>query len=425
MKFNENFLHFIWQHKLFESRYLQCTDGSTLVIKNVGKYTQLSGPDFSEAHIYIAHQLWVGSVEIHKQSSEWYDHQHHLDSAYNNVILHVVWEDNQIIYDQNNRAINTLCLKPYVSKILLDRYQQLMADKSWIYCENQLKDLPEIVKVNTFESVFIERLSEKIKPFETSLNSSKGDWEKVLFQYLMKAFGLNINGESFFEISNQINFDWIKKERHQISHLEALFYGQTQILNQNHEDQYFKTLKRTHEFLKGKYQCNRHLVNVHFYKLRPDNFPTIRLAQLAQLYHQAQHVFESLIKTDLNATKNILKTIHVSDYWQTHYVFDKVVSKRKHHLSDAFIELLLINVILPMKFFYFQNQCKDLSDEIISDYAALKKEKNSIIDKFDHHGLPAENALESQALVHLKKHYCEKRQCLHCVIGKHLMGKAP
>jgi len=422
MKFNENFLHFIWQHKLFETRHLECSDGSKIIIKNVGKYTQMSGPDFSEAQIYIDNQLWVGSVEIHKQSSEWYDHQHHLDAAYNNVILHVVWEDNQIIYDQNNVPLMTLCLKPLVSKILLDRYQQLIADKSWIYCENQLKDLPEITKINTFESVFIERLSEKIKPFEASLKSTNNDWEQVFFQHLMKAFGLNVNGESFFDIGKHLNFDFIKKERHQILHLEALLFGQTTLLNQQNEDNYYKMLQNTCAFLKNKYQWQSALVHVHFYKLRPDNFPTIRLAQLAQLYHQELHVFESLIKYDLNETKKILKSIQVSNYWQNHYVFDKPVNKRKHQLSDDFIDLLLINIILPMKFLYFQSQGKDISDDIISNYYEIKKEKNNIIDKFEHFGLSIQNALESQAAIHLKKNYCEKKQCLSCIIGKYLMG---
>lgn len=424
MNFKEDFLHYIWQYKLFENRHLETTDSLPITIKYVGNYTQQAGPDFSEAQIYIDNQLWVGSVEIHKKSSEWYEHHHHLDDAYNNVILHVVWADDQVIFDKNNMPLTTLVIKPYVSKILLEKYQRLMLDKTWIYCENQLKDLSEINKINTLESVFVQRLAEKIKPFESHLNTLNGDWEQLLFVFLLKAFGLNMNGEVFFDIGKNLSFDWIKKERHQYQNLEALLFGQTQLMNQTHEDIYFRQLQENYKFLKTKYKIEKTEVIVNFYKLRPDNFPTIRLSQMAKLYHQEPHVFEKLIKNDLFETKKLLKNIKVSNYWQTHYVFDKSVPSRNHYLSDNFIDLLLINVILPMKYLYFQHFGKDLSEEIITFYSEIKKEKNTVVEKFESFGLSVNNALESQAVVHLKRNYCNKRQCLQCVIGKSLMGKS-
>lgn len=423
MDFKENLLHFIWQYKLFESRHLQCTDGSSITIKHVGNFTQSAGPDFSEAQIIIDGQLWVGSVEIHKKASEWYEHQHHLDHAYNNVILHVVWEDDQVIFDGNNVPLSTLVLKPYVSKILLEKYHQLMQDKTWIYCENQLNELPQIIKTQTLESVFIERLAHKIQPFEEQLSLLNGDWEQLLFMFLLKAFGLNINGEAFFDIGKNIAFEWFKKERHQLLHLEALLFGQTQLIHQTHEDLYFRQLKEAYAFLNSKYKWDIPQIQINFFKLRPDNFPTIRLSQLANLYHQEPHVFEKLIKNDLFETKKFLKKIKVSDYWQTHYIFDKSVPKRNHYLSENFIDLLLINVVLPVKYLYFQHLGKDLSEDIINFYSDIKKEKNSVVDKFESFGMTINHAMDSQAVVHLKKHYCEKRLCLHCVIGKSLMGK--
>ena len=423
MHFKEDFLHFVWQYKLFESRHLETTDQQAIVIKHVGHYTQLSGPDFSEAQIYIDQQLWVGSLEIHKKSSEWYDHQHHLDPAYDNVILHVVWDDDQVVFDKHNQPLTTLCIKPYVSKILIQKYQQLMADKSWIFCENQLKNIPEINRIQAFENLFVERLSQKMMPYENLLKTLHGDWEHLLFVFLMKAFGLNINGEVFFDMGKKISFDWIKKERHDLTSLEALLFGQTQILKTNFQDNYFSQLKKTYTFLKNKYQINELIHQVHFYKLRPDNFPTIRLSQLAQIYHQEAHVFELLIKSNMDLSRKFLRKIMPSIYWQTHYVFDKTVNHRQHQLSDNFIDLLFINVILPIKYFYYQNQGKDLADEIIVQYSQMKKENNQVIKKFESFGLPIKDALDTQAAIQLKKHYCDHRLCLNCHFGKFFMGK--
>ena len=418
----EDFLHYLWKFKKFDSLNLKTFNGEEITIVNVGQYLELAGPDFFNAQIVIGKQKWAGNVEIHLKSSDWYVHHHERDEAYENVILHVVWEHDTEIFRSNNTEIPVLELKTYIDAATIANYQYLMAPKSWIYCEKQLRDIKEFTLKNWQERLFFERLERKSNPIFELLKRTNNDWESVLFCLLAKNFGLNTNGEIFFKIAQTISFSTIRKESFEVENLEALLLGIAGLLDAEKEDNYFKDLKFRYFYLLHKYQIEKKVFEpVQFFKHRPDNFPTIRLSQLANLYHVQLNLF-SVIST-LNSVKNIFEVFNVSasEYWQNHYQFDKESPKKKKKLSKSFIDLVIINTIIPLQFAYAKSQGKEISEDLIQLINGVAPEKNAIIDKFGSFGIKAENAFETQSLLQLKNEYCNKSRCLECAFGMELL----
>ena len=418
----EDFLHYLWKFKKFDSLNLKTFNGEEITIVNVGQYLELAGPDFFNAQIVIGKQKWAGNVEIHLKSSDWYVHHHERDEAYENVILHVVWEHDTEIFRSNNTEIPVLELKTYIDAATIANYQYLMAPKSWIYCEKQLRDIKEFTLKNWQERLFFERLERKSNPIFELLKRTNNDWESVLFCLLAKNFGLNTNGEIFFKIAQTISFSTIRKESFEVENLEALLLGIAGLLDAEKEDNYFKDLKFRYFYLLHKYQIEKKVFEpVQFFKHRPDNFPTIRLSQLANLYHVQLNLF-SVIST-LNSVKNIYEVFNVSasEYWQNHYQFDKESPKKKKKLSKSFIDLVIINTIIPLQFAYAKSQGKEISEDLIQLINGVAPEKNAIIDKFGSFGIKAENAFETQSLLQLKNEYCNKSRCLECAFGMELL----
>jgi hypothetical protein len=421
----EDFLHHLWKFKKFDTLNLKTFNGEEITIINVGQYLELAGPDFFNAQITIGNQKWAGNVEIHLKSSDWYVHHHERDEAYENVILHVVWEHDTEIFRKNNSEIQVLELKKYVDPATIANYQSLISPKSWIFCEKQLKEMDEFVINNWLERLFFERLERKSKPIFELLEQTNHDWEAVLFCLLAKNFGLNTNGEIFLKIAQSIPFSIIRKESFEVENLEALLLGNSGLLDSEKEDTYFKDLKFRYFYLLHKYQLEKKILEpVQFFKHRPDNFPTIRLSQLANLYHSQQNLF-SKISTS-NSVTTIYETFDVSasDYWQNHYQFDKESPKKKKKLSKSFIDLIIINTIIPLQFAYAKSQGKEISEDLIQLLNEVAPEKNAIMDKFSSFGIKSKNAFESQSLLQLKNEYCNKSRCLECAIGMELLKKS-
>jgi hypothetical protein len=418
----EDFLHYLWKFKKFDTLNLKTCNQEEITISNVGQYLELAGPDFFNAQITIGNQKWAGNVEIHLKSSDWYVHHHEKDSGYENVILHVVWEHDSEIYRRDNSEIPVLELKNYVSTGVLNNYQKLLSPKSWIFCEKQLKEIPQFALMNWQERLFFERLERKSKPILDLLESTNNDWEAVLFCLLAKNFGLNTNGDIFLKIAQSISFSVIRKECFEVENLEALLFGSAGLLDVEKEDNYFKDLKFRYYYLLHKYQIEKSCIEpVQFFKHRPDNFPTIRLSQLANLYHKQQNLFSKI--SDLNSIEAFYEVFQVSvaPYWQTHYQFDKESPKKKKTLSKSFLDLIVLNTIIPLQFAYAKSQGKEVSEDLITILNDVEPEKNSIVEKFSFFGLKAKNAFETQSLLQLKNEYCNKGKCLDCTIGIELL----
>ena len=418
----EDFIHYIWQYKKYNFSNLKTTWGEELTIVNSGNYLQKEGPDFFNAQLVLNSQKWAGNIEIHLKSSDWYLHQHEKDANYDNVILHVVWEHDAPIFRKDNSEIPVLEIRNYVSKEDLSIYQELSTKKSWLFCENQLQEVDAFILLNWQERLFLERLERKAAPIQQLLQETDNDWESVLFCMLAKNFGLNTNGETFLRIAKSITFSLIRKEALEVMYLEALFFGQADMINKELEDTYPKELLSWYEYIALKYKLKKPILEpVQFFQHRPDNFPTVRLAQLAMLYHLQRNLFSKIIEAKSLQEIYTIFEFGVSEYWKAHYNFDKQSPKKDKFLSKAFIDLLIINTVIPFKFAYAQSQGKENIEGIIDLLSNIPAEKNNIIEKFSTFGIISKNAFESQSLLQLKNEYCNAQKCLQCAIGLELL----
>ena len=418
----EDFIHYVWQYKKYDFSNLKTTHGEDLTIVHSGNYLQKEGPDFFNAQLVLDSQKWAGTIEMHLKSSDWYLHQHEKDPNYNNVILHVVWEHDAPVFRIDNTEIPVLELKNYVSKEELHRYQELVTKKSWLFCENQIQDVETFVFQNWQERLFLERLERKATPIQQLLQETDNDWEAVLFCMLAKNFGLNTNGETFLKIAKSITFSLIRKEALEVMYLESLLFGQADMIPDGVEDTYPKELKSWYDYIALKYKLKKPILEpVQFFQHRPDNFPTIRLAQLAMLYHLQRNLFSKIIAAKNPQEIYAIFELSVSDYWKTHYNFDKSSPKKEKTLSKAFIDLVIINTIIPVQFAYAQSQGKENVETIIELLSNIPAEKNNIIEKFSTFGIKSKNAFESQSLLQLKNEYCNAQKCLQCAIGLELL----
>lgn len=418
----EDFLHYVWKFKKFDASNLLTSNDEPVTILYSGNYLQLAGPDFFNAQLIIGGQKWAGNVEIHLKSSDWYIHHHETDEAYENVILHVVWEHDTEIFRKNNTEIPVLELKRYIASATVENYQSLMQPKSWIFCERQMASVDEFVLKSWQERLFFERLERKSKPIDALLLQTNFDWEAVLFCLLAKNFGLNTNGEIFMKVALSIPFTVIRKESHEIVNLEALLFGKAGLLDTEKEDTYFSNLESRFSYLSHKYGLGSTSIEpVQFFKHRPDNFPTIRLSQLASLYGTRKQLFSDIITSGSVIVLYEIFAIAVSEYWRTHYQFDRESPKKTKALSKSFIDLIIINTIVPLQFAYAKAHGKEIIEAIIELTAQIAPESNAIIDKFSSFAIKCSNVFETQSLLQLKNNYCNKSRCLECGIGIELL----
>ena len=418
----EDFLHYVWQFKKFDFTNIKTVQGETLTIINSGQYLQKAGPDFFNAQINIGNQKWAGNVEIHLKSSDWYVHHHEIDSNYESVILHVVWEHDTEVFRKDNSEIPVLELKNYILRNIVENYNALVSAKSWIYCENEIQNIDVFILKNWQEKLFFERLQRKVEPIQNLLSETENDWEAVLFCILAKNFGLNTNGEILMKVAKSIPFSIIRKESAAFENLEALFFGRSGLLEKENEDTYFKDLKFHWTYIQEKYQLKKIILEpMQFFKHRPDNFPTIRLAQLSQLYFSRRNLFSQLLEAKSLANFYEIFNVQVSEYWKTHYQFDKESPKKRKSLTPSFIDLLLINTIIPLKFMFANSQNIDISEDLIDLLHEIQAEKNSIIEKFESFGIESKSAFETQSLLQLKNEYCNQKRCMSCAIGLELL----
>ncbi|TVZ22672.1 uncharacterized protein DUF2851 [Dokdonia sp. Hel_I_63] len=420
----EDFLHYLWKFKKYAFAKAETTTGLPITLIKVGQHNHLAGPDFFNTTLVIGGQKWAGNVEIHLKSSDWYAHNHEVDAAYDNVILHVVWEHDVEIYRKDNSAIPTLVLKDLVAEKALRSYKELFNNQSqqWINCENSIREIPQMIQSNWLERLYFERLTRKTEGITPMLNKVNGDWEAALFVLLMRSFGTKVNANAFQSIAEKLDFSTIRKCAQEPFRLEALLLGIGGLLPENTIDSYPMQLQGEYEFVSHKFQiASDGILPVQFYKLRPDNFPTIRLSQVAQLYHKHLNLFQKMMSASTIAELYALLDVKASQYWDTHYSFGKDQKKRAKKLSSSFIDIIIINAIIPLRFSYNQYLGKDESEVLLSMMHAIKPECNSIIKKYNTLRDRAQNAQETQALLELKANYCDLNKCLSCAVGNYLI----
>ncbi|MFD0994200.1 DUF2851 family protein [Tenacibaculum geojense] len=421
----EDFLHYVWQYKLFTMDDLYTTNHQKIQILKQGTHNNNSGPDFLQAKIKIGTELWVGNVEIHLKSSDWYAHHHEKDNQYNAVILHVVYENDMPVYIENNQELPTLVIKNHILTDVYINYQKLFSQSlRWIPCEPHINSVDSFLLSNWKERLFIERLEQKSVFIKKLLASQNNNFEVVLFQLLCKNFGLKVNADAFFNLATAVDYGIIRKVQHNDNQLSALLFGQAGFLEETTlEDPYYKSLQEEYKYLQHKFRLKSiSKINFQFFRMRPANFPTIRLAQLIGLYHHHHNLFVKLMNTQsLEDFYNVFN-ISIHEYWKTHYTFDKTSKKSAKKITKSMVDLLVINTIVPLQFVWQQSRGALNQEKILQLIKEIKPEKNAIISKFSDIKIPSNNAFETQALLQLKNNYCTLKRCLQCAIGNSLIN---
>ena len=415
----ERLLQFIWQFQYFNNKELHLDSGESLQAIFPGLHNLHQGPDFLEAKIKIDNTILAGNIELHIQASDWYKHAHDGDKNYNNIILHVVWNNDEPKLAKN---IPTLSLDNRVSKFLLSRYDELMRSSLFVPCEKILSQVKEIVWASWNQRLLSERLQRKSKDVEDHLGLNNQHWEEIFWWMLAKNFGIKVNAETFEAMAKSIPVNILAKHKNQIHQLEALLFGQCGLLESVFSESYPVMLQKEYRFLKNKYSLKPIHMPVHFLRMRPGNFPTVRLAQLAMLVQQSSHLFSKIKEVQSISELKKMLSLAANDYWNEHYVFDEPSASKKKILGNQMIENIIINTIVPVLFAYGHlNKETATKEKAIKWLDELPPEKNNITVQWAQAGVSNKNASDSQSLIELKTQYCDQRKCLECAIGNSLM----
>jgi hypothetical protein len=413
----EKLLQYIWQFQYFNKAELQTTAGEKLQIIFPGKLNTNQGPDFTNAQIKIDNTTLVGSIELHLKASQWNEHGHNNDSNYKNVVLHVVFEN-----DLPQSAVPVLELQSRISNLLLDRYTDLMNSPSFIPCANSVSEVKEITWVSWKERLLAERLTRKSSIVFKFLEENNAHWEESFWWMLARNFGMKVNSEAFESTARSVSVNILAKHKNQIHQLEALLFGQTGLLERSFEEDYPKLLQREYNFLKKKYDLKPIHTPVHFLRMRPGNFPTIRLSQLAALIQNSAHLFSKILETEKISEIEKMFEVTANDYWHYHYRFDESSSFKKKTIGKDMIDNLIINTIVPVLFAYgLYLKEEKFKNKAILWLEELSAEVNSITKGFASLKLSNKSAFDSQAFIELKTQYCDHKHCLQCAIGNTLL----
>ena len=416
----ERLLQFIWQFQYFNKSPLSTSAGESLQIISPGRNNFNQGPDFADAKIKIGPTTWAGNIELHFKTSDWKKHNHHKDPHYNNVILHVVWEDD----DSTPGSLPVLQLKEKVPKILLQRFEELMNATGFIACEKMIYTTRDLTWKSWKDRLLAERLLRKAKTIENYLQKCRYHWEEAFWRLLARNFGMKVNAELFEEIAGSVPVNLLAKHKNQVHQLEALLLGQANLLHEEAEEDYPKMLSREYAFYKKKYALRSCHNPAFFLRMRPGNFPSVRLAQLAMLIHESAHLFSKIREAESVKKVKTWFDITANDYWHYHYRFDEISPFKRKRLGDAMIDNIIINTIVPMLFAYGdyhgEERYKQKALQWLEETGA---ENNSITRGFRQLNIENKNAFDSQALIELKNEYCNKKRCLECAVGNSILKR--
>jgi Protein of unknown function (DUF2851) len=414
----EQLLQFIWQFQYYNKSDLQTSGGEPLQIIHAGVHNTNQGPDFLNAKIKVGETVLAGSIEIHVNASEWKNHKHSIDENYNNVILHVVWAEDKDL--QLN--FPTLELQQRVSNILLEKYESLMRAQYFIPCQEHIANISELTFIAWKERLLVERLQEKATYIHHLLQKNNNHWEEVFWCMLAKNFGIKINADAFESMAASIPINILAKHKNQLPPLEALLMGQCGLLEGDFTEDYPIMLQKEYRFLQKKYSLAKTHIPVHFLRMRPANFPTIRLAQLAALVYESNHLFSKIKEAeDLKLVEKMFD-VTANDYWHYHYSFEELTSFKKKKLGKQMIQNIIVNTVLPVLYAYgWYNNNDDYKNKALKWAEQLLPEKNNITAGFEKLGLVNKSAYDSQALIQLKNKYCNKKRCLECAVGNKIL----
>lgn len=423
----EQLLHYVWKHKLFPLTELSTTQGRRVEVIDPGLHNSNAGPDFFNAKVKIDGTLWVGNIEIHDKASDWVLHGHDKDERYDNVILHVCGCVDAEVMNSKGEYLTQMVLS--VPDSVINNYKELLSVDQYPPCYQIIPSLARLTVHAWMSALQTERLSQKTEAIEERVKRCNGDWENAYFVTLARNFGFGINGDAFEEWALHIPLHAVDHHRDDLFQIEAIFMGQAGLLEQDTiperyqkdalNDGYFAKLRKEYQYLAHKFGLKPMDYKLwRFLRLRPQNFPHIRISQLAYLYHQRRASLSQLLETySVKDAKEVLATA-VTPYWETHYTFGSTSVRNDKNLSPFSLNLLCINTVVPILFAYGRHRGEEkYCDRAFDFLEQLKPENNHIIRLWQQCGLVVENAGDSQALIQLKKEYCDKKECLRCRFG--------
>lgn len=415
----ESVLHYVWQYKLFPLHGLKTTNGEPVEVVDTGRYNTDAGPDFFNAKIKIGDTLWAGNVEIHTTASDWLRHNHHKDKAYDSVILHVVGKADANMARTDDSEMYHLILP--VPENVEKNYDELMRATKWVACADKISTVPAIFIQSWKNALLTERLEQKAQKIKELLRDSNQHWEEAFYIVLARNFGFGINGQPFELLAKSLSLNVLGKHKDNLLQIEAMLYGQAGLLPDAPQDDYTAQLICEYTFLKSKYNLQKSLDASQWKmsRLRPSNFPQVRIAQFAALIYSSSKLFSKILEKENIADLRDLFNTETSAYWKTHYTFSGEENQsRAKKLGTQSIDTVLINTVIPFIFSYGEAKDKqDLKDRALSLLEGIKPEQNRIVDGWGALGLTSKSAYDSQALLQLKKQYCDEKKCLRCRIG--------
>jgi hypothetical protein len=426
----EEFLHYLWKYRLYNQDNLFDNDGNKITVIHPGEYNRDSGPDFFNARISIGGTLWAGNVEIHTRSSHFDNHGHHFDPVFNNVILHVVAENDRRVF--NSKGEELLTTEIVFDPSLYEKYLSLVNNPYIIACQDEIKFLDRIFVRLWLNSLIIERIQNKSELILKIFSETGNDWEETFYRLLSRYFGFRVNTEPFEMLASALPFRIIRRHADNRFQIEALLFGtagmlEEELFKETLSDEYYRNLIKEYRILSAKYS----LQPIHgwlwkFSRLRPANFPTVRISQLSAMLSSAGGLFSRVLEaTDIIMLKKVFE-VTASDYWDNHYVFGKKSSTISKSTGSHATDILLINAVIPVIFVYGQSRDRhDICERALALLENIRSEENLIMSEWKTAGIKAESAFFSQALIQLRNDYCKKRRCLDCRIGSKLisMGK--
>lgn len=418
----EDILQYIWKFQYYNNHQLTSTSGDQILVIHPGSHNLNQGPDFTEAKIKINDTLWAGNVELHINSSHWNLHNHSADENYKNIILHIVWNHDAEIKDANGNNLPTLELQSRVSNLLLEKYKQLGENGQFIACEKLPHQLRELSLTSWKQRLVAERLLIKSQNIFQILSETNFHWEETFWWLIAANFGLKVNSEMFKKIAQSLSLSVLAKHKHNLIQIEAMLFGQAGLLKKDFEEKYPIMLQKEYRFYQKKYQLQPVDGELFFLRMRPANFPTIRLAQLAMLIHNSEHLFSKIKETDSVDEVKKMFNVEANDYWHYHYILDEKADQKKKCLGKQMIDNIIINTIIPILFAYGLHHEEEVyKEKAIKWLEEISPEKNSITRGFESLQYSNKNAFDSQAFIQLKNAYCNKKLCLECAIGNSLL----
>lgn len=423
----EKLLYYIWKYKLFPLRPLQTTDGQPLEVIDPGILNHDAGPDFQNAKVKIGNTIWAGSVEIHQKSSDWFAHGHHEDARYNNVVLHVAEKADQPVITQDGQTPPQMELE--VPAYLETNYKALCHTTDYPRCHRVIPRIDTFTVHSWLNALLCERLEQRAETVARRVKTANGDWEQAFFATLARNFGFGINGDAFEEWARHIPLQAVGHHRDDLFQIEALFLGQAGLLDidtipqkyreEAANDGYYPRLKQEYDYLAHKFSLQPMDAEAwKFLRLRPQNFPHVRISQLARLYYDQRTGFSRLLEAKTIEELHAMLSTHATTYWESHYTFGCPSYKNAKTLTKASLNLIVVNTVVPVLYAYGITHAQDVfRQRALQLLEPIQAENNHITRLWDECGIRAESAADSQALLQLKKEYCDRRYCLHCRFG--------